>query len=320
MTPPLSWQEFSRLLPVPLRGRVAVAVSGGADSMALCLLLADWCAHTPGLSMVALTVDHDLRPESKSEAQTVHNWLSLRGIEHHILTWSHGLITTGIQKKARQARYELLDGWCVENSISALLTAHHALDQWETVMMRLAKGSGLTGLCGIRSVVSKPFGVLVRPLLSVSPEQILQTLQHYNQPFLNDPSNHNNAFTRVRFRRMYDDLAQEGLGIHSILETLGRLQQAENYLQEETQKAYVQCVIENHIDLEVFLALPLEIAQRLLQKSLQHVGGAGYPLPQKSIVGLYEKLKEPYFSGATAGGCVLKKVRGGYIRISQEQR
>lgn len=316
---PLTIDTFSKLLPPTLSGKVAVAVSGGADSMALALLMQQWCQQNK-VSMVALTVDHQLRPHSKEEAEQVHAWLTGHGIEHHILTWQHDGVSSGIQKKAREARYALLFDWCQQHNVSALLTAHHALDQWETFMMRLSKGSGLRGLCGIRPVTPTPFGVLTRPFLTVHPNQLLKTLHHFGQSFIEDPSNENTNFTRIRFRRLYQRLEQEGVDVDSISKTIQRFQQVDDFLENLTSKAACACFENNYLILDHFYKQPPEIAHRLIQRWLQQTGEKPYPLPVKSLDRLYEKLMDPKFKGATACGCVLKRTQGGRVAIEKEVR
>ena len=135
--------------PAPL---VAVAVSGGPDSLALALLAARWAASRGGRA-VALTVDHHLRPESTGEALQVGRWLADRGIAHAVLDWSPPPVLAGdIQAAARDARYAMLEAWCREAGALHLLVAHHAEDQAETLLLRLGRGSGLAGLAAMPAV------------------------------------------------------------------------------------------------------------------------------------------------------------------------
>src|SRR5205823_2951019 len=148
------------------RPRLAVAVSGGPDSMAL-LLLADRWARQRGGEAWGLTVDHGLRPESAGEARIVAGWLAARGMAHEILVWSGDKPATGIQEAAREARYALLAGWCRAHGILHLLTAHHREDQAETYLIRRRAGSGVDGLAAMSAVRELPGCRIVRPLLSV---------------------------------------------------------------------------------------------------------------------------------------------------------
>ena len=125
---------------------VAVAVSGGADSLALVLMAAEMYA-VDSIKIVALTVDHGLRSTSAQEAEYVANLMKAHGIEHHILVWEGIKPQTGIEEAARAARYELMREWCLRNDVHYLMVAHHLFDQAETFLMRLQRGSGLKGLC-----------------------------------------------------------------------------------------------------------------------------------------------------------------------------
>src|SRR5947208_13396457 len=141
---------------------IAVAVSGGPDSLALTILADRWVRERAG-QLAALTVDHGLRPEGAEEAQTVGRWMATRGIKHHVLAWSGPKPATGIQEAARAARYGLLAEWCRAEGCLHLLTAHHREDQAETYLIRRRAGSGIDGLAGM-SALREMVGIrLVRP-------------------------------------------------------------------------------------------------------------------------------------------------------------
>src|SRR5207237_5098138 len=189
---------------------VAVAVSGGPDSLALTILADRW-AREHGGRLIALTVDHRLRPESAEEVRIVSGWLAARGISHHVLVWTDTKPATGIQEAARAARYRLLAGWCREQGCLHLLTAHHREDQAETHLIRRRAGSSVDGLAGM-SAVREMAGVrLVRPLLTVPKARLIALLEAERQPFLSDPSNRNPIFERARLR--LDDTADDDVPI-----------------------------------------------------------------------------------------------------------
>lgn len=323
VTSPLSDPEVERLFSsFDLRGGVAVAVSGGADSMALALLLKRWSdQRTTPIPVIALTVDHQLRPESSKEAHTVKKWFERWDIAHHILTWDHPVLRSGIQNKARQARYALLSQGCLDHKIPNLMTAHHKHDQWETVMMRLSKGSGLTGLCGMRPLTKTNFGFLIRPFLSIEPDRLKASLREFQQPFLEDPSNQNTDYARIRWRRLLPILSEEGLTPSMVYKTALQLQQTEAFCEEQTQKALAVCLEKgDQIVLEKLQEWPLEIAHRVLKKVIRDIGQAPYGLNTLKVEALYQKISSPCFKGATAGGCYLKKISQGNIKISPEDR
>ena len=202
--------------PVAAGERVALAVSGGPDSMAMLAL-----AHAafPG-QVAAATVDHRLRAASSDEAAMVAGWCDGAGIAHTILTVADEIGTSAVQARARARRYPLLLRWAVESGSHSLATAHHADDQAETFLMRAARGSGVAGLAGIRALqtreVSKPVGTsgavfdvwsvdLVRPLLPWRVAELRALAVALALPFVDDPSNADAHYDRTRFRALLRD-------------------------------------------------------------------------------------------------------------------
>jgi len=179
---------------------IAVGVSGGPDSMALALLLRDWVAERRG-SLTAFVVDHRLRPESTTEAELVVARLAAVGIEARILTRDGPAPASGLQSKAREARYALLEAAAAEMSILHLALAHHREDQAETVALRLAAGSGARGAAGMPAIRELDRVRLVRPLLGVAPGSLQALLERHRVPWLQDPSNHDPRFWRARHRQ-----------------------------------------------------------------------------------------------------------------------
>ncbi|MFN4089341.1 MAG: tRNA lysidine(34) synthetase TilS, partial [Alphaproteobacteria bacterium] len=182
--------------PFEAAPRLAVAVSGGPDSLALALLAVRWAA-TRGGSAVALTVDHGLREESAREAAAAGAVLRRFGLPQHILRWQGGKPATGVQAAARAARYRLMEDWCGANAVLHLLLAHHADDQAETVLLRLGRGSGPFGLAGMAAVRERERVRLLRPLLAVSRRRLAATLRAAGAPWTLDPSNEDPVFARV---------------------------------------------------------------------------------------------------------------------------
>ncbi|MAG22807.1 MAG: tRNA lysidine(34) synthetase TilS, partial [Rhodospirillaceae bacterium] len=197
----LKGREFSALMkglgPFEPEPCVAVAVSGGCDSMALALLAHDW-AQGRGGQTVALSVDHRLRWESGAEARQAGRWLKARGLTHHILSWTGDKPRHGVQAAAREARYRLLFDWCRRHGVLHLLLAHHQEDQAETFLLRLGRGSGVDGLAGMAPLSEVPTMRLLRPLLDVPKARLVATLQSRGQEWVEDPSNRDLAYARVR--------------------------------------------------------------------------------------------------------------------------
>lgn len=205
--------------PFGVHDRFGVAVSGGPDSMALVDLAAEiW----PG-RVAAATVDHGLRVDSASEAAMVARWCAVRGVPHATLTPDEP-IAGSLQAEARVARYALLERWADAEHIDWLLTAHHADDQLETMLMRLNRASGLAGMSGVRG----RRGRVLRPLLRVRKRDLLDYARARALPFVEDPSNVDARFDRARLRT---HLAQaEWLDAASAARTAAALAEAEQAL------------------------------------------------------------------------------------------
>jgi tRNA(Ile)-lysidine synthase len=164
----------------------------------------------PITSLVVLTVDHGLRDGSRAEAEQVARFCAALGVEHHILTWTGEKPRTGIQAKARAARYDLLAGWCLSHGIAALLTAHTMDDQAETVVMRKMRTDSMKSLAGIWPE-SRWNGIrVVRPLLRSRREELRGVLRQAGVTWSDDPANTNPLFERVRVRAALaeDDVAR----------------------------------------------------------------------------------------------------------------
>jgi tRNA(Ile)-lysidine synthase len=181
---------------------VAIAVSGGSDSMALLHLVLEWRGlMTEGPKLVVLTVDHGLRAESAVEARTVAAHCVRLDLEHHTFRWEGVRPTTAIQAKARAARYDLMTEWCHKNSVGVLLTAHTADDQAETVLMRSGRTESAESLAGIWPERQWQGIRVLRPLLSIRRSELRRYLAAKGVRWIEDPSNENERFERVRARR-----------------------------------------------------------------------------------------------------------------------
>jgi tRNA(Ile)-lysidine synthase len=316
---PVGAAEFARLIaglgPFESRPQIAVAVSGGADSMALILLCDRW-ARARGGKALAVSVDHRLRPESAVETRQVARWLKARGIPHASLAWRHGSDgSAALQARARAARYALLCQWCRKHAILNLALAHHAGDQAETVLMRLTRGGGIDGLAGMSAVASREGVRLIRPLLGIDPARLRATLKGAKQGWIEDPSNANQAFERVRWRTLIPaDLVPDLAGA---LDEIGRER-------GRREADLADLLVQARIDLAGFLSMPIAellaapaaLAERALARCLVVIGGEDYPPAQDSLARLRESLVQGPVS-RTLGGCRLI-CRAGDLQIFRE--
>lgn len=303
------FQSFSTYLPYITSSRFAVAVSGGADSLALCIMLKKW-AENNNLQMVALTVDHQLRNNSAEEAQQVHTWLDTHGIQHEVLTWQHEEIVSNLQEHARHARYKLLTEYCTSQNISCIFFAHHALDQYETFFMRLAHASGASGLTCMSTVTQHNGVNIIRPLLDVAPDKLKHYLKSQNQPWIEDPSNENLDFERVQWRKRLNTLCSMGLSPSNILKTREKLHEADTALnwaaemwlndnaQFNTSLYFVKLPLS-------FTHLPTDIMKRIIFKTTSFVRNKtlnAYHF-RHNLHGALDKLTAKVFKPLTLGGC-----------------
>lgn len=198
---------LNALLRLSAPEHLAVATSGGPDSLALTLMLQDVLPHTPH-TLTVLTVDHGLRAESAREAQWVHDYCTKTKINHVVLQTSH--IAPGtMHHKARIARYDALVLWCHQQGVRNLFLGHHLDDQLETFLMRLRRQSGPYGLGGMLPRTPRLGIWLWRPFLHMSKKDILRCTRAYDAPFVCDPSNQNSRFERSRIRSSLPRLTPE---------------------------------------------------------------------------------------------------------------
>ena len=213
--------EMAALRPFESAPTLAVAVSGGADSMALAWLADNW-ARGQGGRVVALSVDHRLRPSSAEEATLTIARLQRHGIEGEVLRLDGLTIGPDLAARARVARYAALEAACARQGILHLLVGHHAGDQAETIAMRMLAGSAADGLAGMAKLVVRNAVRVLRPLLGVAPEDLRNALRAIGWSWLEDPSNHDPRWQRARLRAMRRDTPGRGAATLALVRSAGR--------------------------------------------------------------------------------------------------
>lgn len=289
---------------------VAVAVSGGADSMALLRLTLRWLqAQGQSASLRAFTVDHALREGSAAEAQQVGAWCQALHISHQILRWPGDKPRSDIQAAARRARYSLLSKACKQHGAQNLLLAHHLEDQAETFLLRLGRGSGVDGLAAMAPERLWNGVRLLRPLLGFSRERLRATLMASGQDWLEDPGNNDPRFARARARNVLADLAEAGVSAARLAATAGRMRRAREALEIATAQHLSLTVHWEQtgfasLSVAALLAAPEEIGLRVLAKVLMAVGGHEYPPRLVRLERLYHWLaQQTPTGGRTLYGC-----------------
>lgn len=301
---------MARVLPV-FPPRIAVAVSGGPDSTALAFCTKRW-ADTQKVELVALIVDHALRPESAWEAEETQKNMEAHGITAKILHWEHPPLVARLHITARKARYRLLTAACREQDIDTLMLGHQQEDQAETVLMRLAKGSGIDGLAGMQKTGERDGIRLVRPFLDVPRARLTATCRAAGLAFINDPSNHSDKFARGRLRRILPLLADEGLTIERLTDLANRAGDAQDALNHYTHLFLRGATRRDEagtirMDLEKFRDLPAAVAQRAVIAALQHIHPQDYAPEQASLLRLLEALRADGMTPATLHGCLISR-------------
>ncbi len=292
-------------LSCPLGGRLAVAVSGGGDSLALTLLAGEWASQT-GRDLVALSVDHGLRKEAAQECDWVGETLARYGIEHHTLVWLGDKPASGLQAAARKARYHLLEEWCCANAIEDLLLAHHLDDQGETFLLRLARGSGVDGLSAMQKVSCKGKLRLLRPLLDVPKSSLISYLEKRGQNWIEDPSNDNEDFERVKIRKqkaLFNELGLTGARLAQTARHMQRVSGVLNRLAQEWLQTHADLHEEGYLFFasSPFRELEEEIAFRILARIGMALSGNVYPPRFERLKRLYDGLRNG--QDATLMGC-----------------
>lgn len=317
-------RSLSALLGHQQPDHLAVACSGGSDSLALALLAAEW-GRARGIMVTALIVDHRLRRESGAEARQVAAWLRQRQVAAHILPWTGRKPKANRQAAARDARYRLLQRWCRAHEVRHLLLAHHMEDQAETVLLRAIRGSGVEGMSAMVPRRTLAGGVqLLRPLLDVGRDRLRAALRLRGQGWIEDPSNRDPSYARVRVRQALADLGGGGEVIRHLARTAANMARAGAALESVTDTLLAACAALQAAGYAWLLAEPLvaapeEIRLRALARLLGQIGGEALPPRLDALQRLAAALTRPGFTGASLHRCRLVPLQG-RILVCREAR
>lgn len=294
--------------PLGAGERLALAVSGGADSMAMLALAA---AAYPG-QVIAATVDHRLRAQSAEEGAMVAAWCARAGVGHVTLAPAAPIGKSAIQAEARRVRYDLLGRWAIREGAAAIATAHHSDDQAETFVMRAMRGSGVAGLAGIRSHRRLIVGgdearsselALVRPLLAWRAAELRAVAVAGGVPFADDPSNRDDKYERTRVRRMLGE--QRWIDAAQIARAAAHAQDADTALSAWTAQLWVERRVAPADDSDILTldlaGLPREVARRLARRAIEWVRRhAGIAQPAFDGASNIEALLDALGAGSSA--------------------
>lgn len=264
----------------------------------------------------AATVDHGLRPEAAGEAAQAAAWCAAANIPHTTLCWRPDGAPAGLQAAARRARYRLLAGHAVQNGFGAILTGHTADDQAETVFMRLARGSGLRGLAAMAPRRAIATGALdpvslLRPLLAVPREAVQAYLAEIAQPFIDDPSNFDTDFERVRTRALLAALAEQDLLTRAALvRTASRMRVAADQIEAMENDAFRAAG--GRFDANGAALFPGDApSPGLAARLIRAVGGADHVRDEADVAAVLAAQK------GTLGGAIIERTSSGW-RFTRE--
>ncbi len=318
-----TFKEFENA--VKIKENLALAVSGGPDSLSLAFL-AKCYALKHKVNIKCFIVDHRLRKESSIEAKTVKKILKKINLNCKILIWKGKKPTKNIQSLAREKRYSLLVDHCKKNNINNLLVGHHLDDLSENFLIRIVRGSGLNGLVSLdkRSKYKNQNFNIIRPLLDIEKKDLIYVAKEVFNFFINDPSNFSENFKRTRIRNLLLGLEKEGFDKKKLILTIKNLKDADRsikfYVDKNLKNNAVYVKSKNSYILnQNFFDQSHEVVFRSLTKIIQIQGMKFYPVRGKNIDNLMNKIYTKSFSKVTLGGCFVEMFNKSII-ISKENK
>ena len=315
------YKDFSSLLST--KESFAVAVSGGPDSLSLAFL-AKCFSLINKVKVNYFIVNHKLRKESSKEAKYVSNLLKKIDIKCKILSWNGKKPANNVQAVAREKRYQLLANECKRNKINNLLVGHHLDDVLENFIIRLTRGSGLKGLISFnkRTKYKSENLKILRPLLDSNKEDLVFISKKVFKSYINDPSNRNEDFKRIRVRKLLQSLEKEGLDKNKLVLTINNLKDSDQSIKFYENKNMKENAIylkekKTCILKKEFFDQAHEVILRSLTTIIQTIGKKYYPTRGKSIDELINRINNKSFSKITLGGCFIERTNE-TILISEE--
>ena len=309
-------QCLLRAVSVAGSDRLGVAVSGGGDSMALLHLM-----HRAGGVIEAVTVNHGLRTEAAAEAAGVAQYCQNLNIPHTILHWSGPAATGNLMDQARRARLSLMADWARGRGIGHIVLGHTADDQAETLLMGLARKAGLEGLSGMRTVWDQHGMAWSRPLLAHGRQELRDYLRRHGVAWVDDPTNEDSSFTRVKARNVLKLLAPLGITAGTLAAVVGNLDAARQAMAWSLAREAGRIVTEREgalwITLQGLQMLPPDLQRSLMIAALRWISTADYP-PREAAM---QRLQQAIGAGrdATLWGCRLR-ILNGSVLITREPR
>lgn len=319
-------QKFAHILEQNFELKLTkfiVALSGGVDSMVLAILANNW-AKEQNAELLTVTIDHGLRDEAKQEALSVQHIMQSLNIKHKIIKWEHQEnITSNLEAKAREARYELLSNYALENQVKVIFTAHHLDDQIENFFIRLSRGSGIDGLAAMAHLTQITKELLIfRPFLTVKKAELNTYAKAQKLEWFEDQTNQDRKYLRNDLRHILAQIEDKEVIERRIIKSGQHFARARDFLQITTAKEYHN-IVENiagdlKLNLVKFKNLHAEIALRILVKILMEIGQTKYKPRFAKLEMLYEKIKQDKIVKSTSFNHCLIKIKEDHLIFTKE--
>ena len=300
-----------------------IAVSGGSDSIALFHIITEWEAENKPEIFVA-SVDHGLRSESKAEVEFVKKICEMKGVKHFSLkpTMNISEVQGNLQDNARSARYQLLRNWAILNDLQCILIGHTLDDQEENLLIRFLRGSGVDGLASMENMVVRNEILWIRPLLKYRKEELRNYLRNNNYSWIDDPSNHDDKYQRVKIRKLLKQLKSNGLIAPNFVKTADHMLRSSKLSKEIAKHNSKTLLSFNDVgqitfEVEKFSQLFGDTQFRILSGIISWFSGKFYKPRFSQLENMHNKILNGKLTGATLGGTVFKK-ENGTITVTRE--
>ena len=314
--------EFQNQMEISNEDTFGLAVSGGGDSIAMLVLASEW-AKANRKNIKVVTINHNLRKESKKEVIFTKEFTEKLGHAHTTLEWKRQTEVGNLQSQASFARKKLISNWAQFNKIKTVLLAHTIDDQVETILMRFARGSGVDGLVGMKKKINLEGICWFRPLLAISRNDLRNFLKLKRISWKEDPTNQDRKYLRVKSRYIIDQLKQIGIDTDLIINTSKRMENAKQVLNDVAKIAcYRYMTLKQWGDIEVekelFYSCREDTFLRILAGIIRGISGNIYRPRYKELINFYKDIITPSFKGRTLCGVLARAINKKIIVFRRE--
>ena len=314
--------EFQKQMEVLDCSTIGLAVSGGGDSIAMLTLASEW-AEAKKKVIKVVTVNHNLRTEAKEEAIFTRKFVNKLGHNHTILEWKRLADVGNLQAEASFARKKLISNWAKLNNIRTVLVAHTLNDQVETILMRFARGSGVDGLVGMKKILNLQGICWFRPLLTISRDDLRNFLKIKKLKWIEDPTNQDRKYLRVRARDAISQLQQFGIKTDLVINTSIRMENARTVLNDVATEAFNKYVSlrkwgDVEVNREIFNSSREDTFLRILAGIIKGISGSIYRPRYKDLLNFTDAIRNRDFKARTLCGVLVRAVNEKKIVFRRE--